>query len=212
MFKLLPFLAILGGLASASQLVVNCTTGNLATELGTSLACAKFGGIGLTSVQISLTGGINGTINLTNNSANSQTVTAKTSSDFTVDPSFTLLGFPVYTNPVFTALFSTGSQTIAAGGTFSSAALQNTQTFSLGTSTVLGQFTGGGTFAIPVQTLTSLIITGGGGNVSGVQATTGFLTATVTYNYSAGVVPEPTTVSLIGLGLVGLGFLRRKAR
>ena len=100
-------LIITSSLASAALLTVNCSVVSSPTELNANIVCPQFSGAGLTSVQISVSGGITGSITLTNNASTSQTVTGTTSSAFSVGP---LAGF-TFVNPIFSASFTTGPQT-----------------------------------------------------------------------------------------------------
>jgi hypothetical protein len=45
---------------------------------------------------------------------------------------------------------------------------------------------------------------GGDGTIGGVL--------TVTYNYTGGSIPEPTTMALLGAGMIGLAAISRKRR
>jgi hypothetical protein len=201
-------LALLTGLVSAAT--VNCTVVSSPTELNATIVCPQFNGVGLTSVDITVTGEITGSITLTNNGTSTQSTTGTTTSNFDVGA---LAGFTI-ANPIFMAMFTTGSQSLNGGQTETFSGLTSgTNTKDLGTdTTVLAPYTGAGTFDIGVSTLTSFSLIGGGGQIVGAQSTNADATATVTYTTSTST-PEPVTASLIGVGLCGLGLLaRRKIR
>ena len=79
---------------------------------------------------------------------------------------------------------------------------------------ITADFTQTGTFNLSY--ITSTVFGGvnngnlqGGPNANQIYDSLG--SYTVTYNYSPSGAPEPTTMFLLGSGLVGLGFLRRRA-
>src|SRR5215467_11461032 len=125
------------------------------TELNANIVCPQFSGGGLTSVQISVSGGITGSITLTNNASTTQTVTGTTSSAFSIGA---LAGFTIV-NPIFSASYTTGPQSLTAGQSKTFAGLSGTGSDNLGTdTTVLAPYTGAGTFNIAVSTLTGLTV------------------------------------------------------
>jgi hypothetical protein len=134
-------------------------------------------------------------------------VTGTTSSAFSVGP---LAGF-TFVNPIFSASFTTGPQTLTAGQSKTFSGLSGTGGGSLGTdTTVLLPYEGAGTFSIAVSTLTGLNVSGGGGQVASNQSTSANGTAMVTYNSQMTGVPEPGTLAMIGLGILGLAFVSRR--
>jgi hypothetical protein len=209
----LPVL-LFSSVASAIPLVVNCSTISGPTELNTNIVCPQFnlgGGAVLTSIDIAVSGGISGSITLTNNGGSSATVSGATSSQFNYGP---LAGFG-FANPIYIPGFSTGPQTVLAGQTqVFSGLTSGTLNGSLGSdTTIFAPYIGVGSFNIPVSTLTGLTILGGGGNIASASATSANGTAVVTYNYDfVTAAPEPATLSLLGLGLLGFGFMARKLK
>ena len=205
---ILAALVVSTGAASATIMTVTCSTLNAPTELTGNLVCPQFNGVNLQNILINLNGSISGSITLTNNGAATQSGAGTTTSAFTVGP---LAGFTIGI-PLFSAMFTTGSQTLTAGQSKTFSGLTGTGTAAITDNSVLAPYTGAGNFNIPVVTATMLSITGGGGNFGGSQSTTANATATVTYTFGGSSVPEVATpIYLVtGLGAICLGLLRRR--
>jgi hypothetical protein len=170
------------GLASGSTLILNCTTVSSPTELNATVTCAQFNLAGqtLTSISINISGGITGSLTLQNGGTTTQTMVETTSANFSVGA---MSGF-TFVNPVFSASFTTGNQSLTAGQTLTIAGLSANGSGTLGTNTTsFGPYVGAGAFTIPVSTATTLTGTGGGGFPAFSQATNANATATVTYTY-----------------------------
>ena len=78
------------------------------------------------------------------------------------------------------------------------------------TSAVKTEFTGLGYAYINAYTYSSVSLDASGGNLSLLQISHADLTGKVTYDYTPFPIPVPSTVLLLGTGLVGLGLLRRR--
>jgi hypothetical protein len=167
----------------------------------------------LNSVTLTFGGSLSTTITVMNNSTNKGSKGhAQTELQIAVSDSGGNLTTPqvdMFTNPF--------AYTLGAGATVTSPTLTQTGTSSTlyTTPAVLAEFEnpGGGTISLDAATTTYTILAYTGGNTMATQGSTGALTGTVTYNYTA--VPEPSAIALLAVGVTGIvvqGFRRRKVR
>src|SRR3977135_738147 len=112
-FSMLPAL-LFSGVASATTLIVNCSTVSGPTEFSAAgVVCPQFNVSGeiLSNISIAVSGGISGSITLTNGDTSSQTGSGTATKGLRLGA---LTGFS-FVNPIFQATFTTTSQTLAAG-------------------------------------------------------------------------------------------------
>jgi len=211
--KYLPAIlpTLLCGIASANTLIVNCSTASGPTELvSAAIVCGQFniGGAILSDISIAVSGGISGSITLTNGDVNPQSGSGTSTTSFNFGP---LNGFS-FSNPIYPSSFTTGLQPLAGGQAATFSGLSGTGSGSLGNDTTqFGDYTGGGTFNVLTSTSTFFSSGGTGGSFSAAQSSSANATAVVTYTYDfAAAAPEPSTISLFGMGLLGFSFLARK--
>lgn len=205
---------VLAPSATATTVAFSCVGIPLQnTELNASVMCPQFTGTGLLSIDIDFTGDLLGSIGLTNNGAAPQTVQGTTASKFTVG---SLAGFTIPI-PLFSVSYSTGIVSLAGGESQNFPGLTGSGGISVSNSTA-GTFTpymGVGDFSIPVFTLTSLLVEGGGGQIASAQSTQSSAAAMVTYTFQTddnGDVPETQSYLLLGSGLTMLALLRRRSK
>jgi hypothetical protein len=188
---------------------VTCTALSGPTELNGGIICPQIvvsGGLQVTSITLTLTGSINGSITLTNNGASQQT------GDGTSTSTFTVASLPGFGGPtVFSASMTTGPTTLDSHtGQVINGLVSGNVFRTLTDTSVFANYVGAGTFLIPVTTVSGLAASGGGGNFAIANTTSGTINAT--YDYTLGTIPEPMTFVLMGGGLFALGILRFRKR
>jgi hypothetical protein len=200
--------------ASAATITSTCSTLSGPTDLSGALDCPTFDSVlgTLSSITIDFSGGISATITVNNMATAPETVTASESANFDLGA---LTGFP--SGLLFVASVTTGPQMVMAGQTLTFSEASGTQTGNVSDSNTatFTSYIGDGvtTYSVPISTLTSQSVSGGGGNVGVAFNTAGTAGASVTYDFTESTVPEPLTGLLIGTGLLCLGLVStRKSR
>ena len=186
---------------------------SVADLTNTTLTVAPFNTIlgQLTSVGLTLaaSSNVSGTVTNTAAQANPFRISANTDVKLTSTPGTGIAGLTVSLGSAqdFTGLAP------GATGLYGPNVLNGAKS---GAGTPLSAFTAGPiTFA--ASTISTFIITGAGGNTSAMLATTAGGALTVFYTYDPfrsgqqlASIPEPETLALLGVGLLGVGFLRRR--
>jgi hypothetical protein len=204
-------LMLSSGTASAAVVFAPCTiVGFNPTELAGNITCPQFNTPGtLTNISLYLQGDVQGSITLTAGVADANGVVGSSSSQFFFGP---LAGFTIG-SPLFIAGFTTGAPVnIPAGNSQTFPGLAGSSNTTVNNNTTFAPYTGAGNFLIPVSTLTFFGGSGGGGNLTVSTETQARALAEVTYTYDppGDVIPEPTTLTLLGTGLLGLAYRRRR--
>jgi hypothetical protein len=162
----------------------------------------------LTEVDLSLTGGLQTTLTVTNDAASASSGTATTEVEMTIQDAGTDLAAPGPT------LYSPGfGYSLGPGDNATSGLLtqSGTATNAYTSGVVLAEFNGPGTILLNASTFTQTLLANTGGNTAASQVTAADLTGTVTYQYTPTPAPEPSTLVLLGIAGVGLvGYLWRR--
>jgi hypothetical protein len=207
----LGFLIFGSALASASTIQQQLVFGPTKTDFATTIGLFNPFNVALgtlTNVEIDEFATINGTMQFTNTSGSSASFFATFDSDVVIEQengalsNDTDVSFRIPVSGTVTLAANTaGAVTPYTGGPQEASILHATD---------LADYKAG-LFSLPLSSLSSITIHGGGGNIVAAQTNFGTVTVDVIYTYTAaGGTPEPGTMALLGFGLVGLGLAGRK--
>lgn len=207
------FVAFAASQASAAAYSVNNTFGPGKTDFTTTtLSLAAFDTtLGtLTSVLVALTATANVGGTVTNTSATAQNFKV------TETTNVALSSGTASVNGVNVDLLSTQTYASLAPGATANFGPFVPNASASNAGTPLSAFIGS-PITFTASTLTGTTILGGGGNITNAIGTTASGTVTLTYTYTPTPAPTPTTVpepasmALLGMGLAGLGLIRRRS-
>lgn len=176
----------------------------------------------LTGASLNFGAGLSGTITLTlGNSQTPAQVRGTTTSDIGVNSSLAALDALFNGIADLSLSYTTGFVSLTPNSSFTSATLSDSDSLTLDLSSILASLSvaGGGDFGLSCESLSGMGITGGAGFSGGSQTTQGSCEASIVYTYDAAVspqppatVPEPATLSLMGLAVLGLAAAHRRRK